>query len=108
MSSLVPAANSAPSGGLFSMSPAAVSDRRQSQALARQTRRDVEQIAARVEVEATAESGRAFLVAHALTNVGALVSQAEALMKVAPAGGQFYENLIASYAIGAGQRIAKL
>lgn len=29
-------------------------------------------------------------------------------MKVAPAGGQFYEQLIASYAISAGQRIARL
>lgn len=108
MSALIPAHNSTPSSGLFSISPGAAAERRQSNALARQTRQEVEQITARVEVEATAESARAFLVSHALTNVATLVSQAEAHMKVAPAGGQFYEQLIASYAISAGQRIARL
>lgn len=109
MSALIPSRNtSAPSGGLFSISPGAVAERRQSNALARQTRQEIEQITSRVEVEATAESARAFLVSHALTNVATLVTQAEAHMKVATAGGQFYEQLIASYAISAGQRIARL
>lgn len=106
---IIPAPNtSTPSGGLFSMSPGTAAERRQSNALARQTRQEIEHITARVEVEATAESARAFLVSHALTNVATLVAQAEAHMKVAPAGGQFYEQLIASYAISAGQRIARL
>lgn len=76
--------------------------------LARQTRREVEQIAARVEVEATAEQARAFLTASAMTNIATLVSQAESHMKVAPAGAQYYESLIGAYAISAGQRIAQL
>lgn len=108
MSALIPSQNHTPAGGLFSISPGAAAERRQSNALARRTRQEIEQITARVEVEATAESARAFLVSHALTNVATLVTQAEAHMKVAPAGGQFYEQLIASYAISAGQRIARL
>ena len=108
MSALIPSQNHTPAGGLFGTSPGAAAERRQSNALARQTRQEIEQITSRVEVEATAESARAFLVSHALTNVATLVTQAEAHMKVAPAGGQFYEQLIASYAISAGQRIARL
>lgn len=109
MSALIPTQNTNTSGGsLFSISPGTAAERRQSSALARQTRQEVEQIKSRVEVDATAESARAFLVSHALTNVATLVSQAEAHMKVAPAGGQFYEQLIASYAISAGQRISRL
>lgn len=108
MSALISSQNHPPAGGLFSISPGAATERRQSNVLARQTRQEIEQITSRVEVEATAESARAFLVSHALTNVATLVSQAEAHMKVAPAGGHFYEQLIASYALGAGQRIARL
>lgn len=100
MSALIPT-----STGLFG---ATTDGRRTGGALARQTQREIDQIAARVEVENTAEQARAFLTASALTNVATLVSQAEAHMKVAPAGAQFYENLIASYAISAGQRIARL
>lgn len=77
MSALIPSQNHTPSGGLFSISPGAAAERRQSNALARQTRQEIEQITARVEVEATAESARAFLVSHALTNVATLVTQAE-------------------------------
>lgn len=77
-------------------------------AVARQARREVEQIAARVEVEATAEQARAFLTASAMTNLATLVTQAESHMKVAPAGAQYYESLIGAYAISAGQRIAQL
>lgn len=108
MSTLMPTQHSTRSGALFSTPPSTAAERRQSNTLARQTRQEIEQITARVEVEATAESARAFLVSHALTNVATLVSQAEAHMKVAPAGGQFYEQLISSYAISAGQRIARL
>jgi hypothetical protein len=93
---------------LFSTSSSPAADRRQSTALARQTRRDIEQIIARVEVETTAEQARAFITAHALTNVATLVAQAEAHMKIAPAGAPFYEALVTSYAMSAGHRIAKL
>ncbi|RRJ85683.1 hypothetical protein EG850_12230 [Gulosibacter macacae] len=106
MSSLIPAQNTG--GGLFSTSASTAADRRQSSALARQTRRDIDQIAARVEVETAAEQARAFLVSHAMTNVATLVNQAESHMKIAPAAAPFYEALITSYAINAGQRIARL
>ncbi len=107
MSALVPVKDTSP-GGLFAVTPGGAAERRHSSALARQTRQEIEQIGARAEVESTAESARAFLVSHAMTNVATLVSQAEAHMKIAPAGAQFYEQLIASYAISAGQRIARL
>jgi hypothetical protein len=75
--------------------------------LVRQTKREVEQVAASTEIAAVREQGHAFLASQALTNVATLVSQAEAQMKIAPAGAQFYEAIIAGYAIGAGQRIAR-
>ncbi|GEK80134.1 hypothetical protein [Agrococcus baldri] len=92
-------------GGLFGSTS---EGRRPNAAVARQTRREVEQIGSRVEIEATAEQGRAFLTAMALTNVATLVAQAEAHMKIAPGGAQFYESIIASYAINAGRRIGNL
>lgn len=82
--------------------------RRLGSGLARQTRREVEQIAARVEVEATEEQARVFLASCAMTNIATLVSQAESHMKVAPAGAQYYESLLAAYAISAGQRIGRM
>lgn len=75
--------------------------------LVRQTKREVEQIAASTEVAAVREQGYAFLASQAMTNVTTLISQAEAQMKIAPGGAQFYEAIIAGYAIGAGQRIAR-
>ena len=75
--------------------------------LVRQTKREVEQVAAATEIVAVREQGHAFLASQALTNVATLVAQAEAQMKIAPAGAQFYEAIIAGYAIGAGQRIAR-
>lgn len=73
--------------------------------LARQVKREVEQVSARAEVAAVAEQAHAFHASIAMTNVATLVSQAEAHMKIAPAGAQFYEAIIAGYAIGAGQRL---
>lgn len=75
--------------------------------LVRQTKREVEQVAASTEIAAVREQGHAFLASQAMTNVATLVAQAEAQMKIAPAGAQFYEAIIAGYAIGAGQRIAR-
>lgn len=92
--------------GMFGTAP---NDRRRaSTGLARQTRREIEQIAARVKIEATAEQARAFLTASAMTNIATLVNQAESRMKVAPEGAQFYESLIAAYAISAAQRIGRM
>lgn len=101
MSALIPA-----TGGMFT-NPSGET-RRPSSALSRANKREIDQIVQRVEVEAAAEQGRAFLAAHALTNVATLVHQAEAHMKVAPAGAAYYEALIASYAISAGRRIGQM
>lgn len=73
--------------------------------VARATRREAEQIAGNTEIAAVTEQAHAFLTAQAMTNVATLVNQAQAHMQVAPAGAQFYEALITSYAIGAGQRL---
>ena len=73
--------------------------------VARQTKRETEIVAASVELNALRDNGTAFLAANAMTNVSTLVQLAEAHMKVAPAGAQFYETLITNYAIGAGQRL---
>jgi len=75
--------------------------------LARQTKREADTVAARAEIAAVEEQAHAFLASVALTNVAVLVTQAEVHMKVAPAGGQFYESIIAGYAIGAGQRLGR-
>lgn len=75
--------------------------------LARQMKREVEQVAARTEVAAVTEQAQAFLASQAMTNVATLVVQAEAHMRIAPAGAPYYEALITSYALGAGQRIAR-
>lgn len=78
-----------------------------SNGLARQLRREVEGVAARTEIAAVQEQAHAFLAAQAMSNVATLVNQAEAHMKVNPAGAQFYETLITGYAIGAGQRLGR-
>lgn len=69
---------------------------------ARQTRRQVEQVAAQ------AEQARAFLTSQVLTNIATLVTQAEAQTRIAPGGAQLYEAIITGYALGAGQRIGRL
>ena len=48
------------------------------------------------------------VASQAMTNTATLVMQAEAQMKIAPGGAQFYEAIITGYALGAGQRIAGL
>lgn len=75
--------------------------------LARQTHREVERQVARTEVAAVREQATAFLASQALTNTATLVSQAEAHMKIAPGGAQFYEQIISAYAMGAVSRISR-
>lgn len=75
--------------------------------IARRMRQEREVVAASVEIAAIREQGHAFLASQALTNVATLVTQAEAQMKIAPGGAQFYEALITGYAIGAGQRLGR-
>lgn len=75
--------------------------------LAKQTRREVEQQIARTEVSAVKEQATAFLASQVLTNTATLVSQAEAHMRIAPGGAQFYEQIISAYAMGAASRIGR-
>ncbi|MFV0434098.1 MAG: hypothetical protein ACK5LO_08980 [Leucobacter sp.] len=74
--------------------------------LARLTKREVEQVAARVEVEAVREAGHAFLTSVAMTNVSVLVNQAELHVKTNPATAPFMEQLVTGYAIGASRRLS--
>lgn len=78
---------------------------RVSGAVARQIKRDTEHIAGAAELAAVREQAHAFLASQVLVNTATLVAQAEALMRVAPAGAQFYESTIAGYAIGAARRL---
>lgn len=75
--------------------------------LARQAKRESEVVAANTELTAVREQAHAFLASQAMNNVATLVAQAEAHMKTSPAGGQFYEQIIAGYALHAGQRISR-
>lgn len=74
-------------------------------AVARATKREVEQTAARAEIAAVREQGAAFLTSVAMTNISVLVNQAELHVKTNPATAPFLEQLITSYAIGAGMRV---
>lgn len=76
-------------------------------AVARQLRREAEVVAANTELAALREQGYAFLASQALTNVATLTQMAKAHMQVSPEGAQFYESIIGTYAIGAGQRISQ-
>ena len=75
--------------------------------LARRMKQEMEGVAASIEIAAIREQGHAFLASQALTNVATLVTQAEAHMKIAPGGAQFYEALTTGYALGAGQRLGR-
>lgn len=75
--------------------------------VARQTRRDIEQVAARAEVMAMTEQASAFLHSVALSNIATLVSQAEAHARVAPGGMPYFEAILAQYAVSAGQRLSR-
>lgn len=75
--------------------------------LARATKREVEQTAARAEIAAVREQGQAFLTSVAMTNVSVLVNQAELHVKTNPATAQFMEQLITGYCIGASQRLGQ-
>lgn len=79
-----------------------------SRGVSRVLQQEVDAVHARTEIAAVAEQAHAFLAAQAMTNVATLVSQAEAHMQVAPGGAQFYEQIISSYALSAGQRIGRL
>lgn len=76
-------------------------------ALSRVAKREAELAAARAEVAAVREQAEAFVAMTAMTNVATLTSHASSLMTVAPEAKEYYELLIAGYALGAGQRVAR-
>lgn len=76
-------------------------------AVARATKREVEQTAARAEIAAVREQGHAFLTSIAMTNLSVLVNQAESHVRTNPATAPFMEQLITGYSIGASQRLAQ-
>lgn len=78
---------------------------RLSGALAKQTRRDIEQVAAQAEVASLREQAHAFVTSIALTNASTLILQRRALMQVAPEGAEIYDSLVYGYTIGAQQRL---
>lgn len=73
--------------------------------VARQVKRETEQVAGATEIASVREQAHAFLTSQVMSNAATLVMQAEALMRIAPAGAQFYESAITGYAIGAARRL---
>lgn len=88
---------------LFSSAPNQ-SGHRLGGAVARQVKRESDVVAAHVEVAALQEAGHAFLASTALHNASVLVAQAEAAMRVAPAGRDIYAQILEGYAIGVMRR----
>lgn len=75
--------------------------------LARQAKRQQEELALRTEQAAIQEQARAFLTSQAMTNVSALILQARAHTQVEPGGADIYEGLIRGYGAGAMGRISR-
>lgn len=73
--------------------------------VARATKREIEQTAARAEIAAVQEQAHAFLASVAMSHVSVLVNQAETHVKTNPATAHFMEQIISGYAIGAGMRL---
>lgn len=74
---------------------------------ARQLGRELDGLVARAELAAATDQARAGLTGAALGHVGTLVTTGQALMRLAPEGGPYYQALIAAYAIGATQAITR-
>lgn len=65
-------------------------------------------LAAQADLATASEQARAALTSQALGNTLALVQQAEACTKAAPAGTGYYAQIVAAYASGAARRVADL
>lgn len=75
--------------------------------LAKQAKRQQDEIALRVERAVLDEQARAFHASVALTNAATLVAQAEAHMRTVPAGREAYEAIVFGYTMGAANRISR-
>lgn len=65
-------------------------------------------LAAQADLATASEQARAALTSQALGNTLALVQQAEACTKAAPAGTGYYAQIVAAYASGTARRVADL
>lgn len=65
-------------------------------------------LTAQADLATASEEARAALTSQALGNTLALVQQAEACTKAAPAGTGYYAQIVAAYASGAARRVADL
>lgn len=79
-----------------------------SSAIARQTKREVEHVAAGTERAAVVEQAHAFLASQQMSNVSTLVMQAQAHLAANPAGAELYEDIVRAYAHGALVRGSRL
>lgn len=75
--------------------------------LARQAKRQQEEIELRTERFAVEEQARAFLASQAMSNVSVLVLQARAHIAVDPGGAEIYEGLIRGHAAGSAARLSR-
>jgi hypothetical protein len=82
------------------------SGQRLSGGLARQTRREVETVAARTEVAHGTDQARAFLTASAANNIITLYGMAEQGLQSAPAAADDVLALLQAYSRGAAYQIA--
>lgn len=83
------------------------SGQRLSGSLARQARRQQEEVELRTERFAIDEQARAFLTSQAMSNVSVLVLQARAHVAVDPGGADIYEGLIRGHAAGSASRLSR-
>lgn len=75
--------------------------------LARQAKRQQEEIELRTERFAVEEQAKAFLTSQAMTNVSVLVLQARAHIAVDPGGADIYEGLIRGHAADSARRLSR-
>jgi len=75
--------------------------------VARQTKREVEQVVSRALVSEMVEEGRGLLATTALQIAGSLSALEEHLTQVAPSGAHRYQAIADAQAIGAAQAVAR-
>jgi hypothetical protein len=75
-------------------------------AVARQSRRELETIAARAEAAQAMDQARAFLTAAAITNTLTLYGLAEQGLQTAPAAASDVKDILSAYGRGAAFQIA--
>lgn len=75
--------------------------------IARQTKREVEQVVSRAIVAEMVEEGRGLLASTALQIAGSLSALEDHLTQVAPSGAHRYQAIADAQAIGAAQAVSR-